>query len=390
MGGRQCNAAGSGYAACECGGPIDAGVPDAGPGADMPDSGMPDAGMPDAGMPDAGAAKCQLSPADGGASGCRVGQKCSWVDLNDEPEVGEIACVTEGTVLVGDDCTAGPVGPLTGFDNCVAGAVCIGTRTSGKCRKICAVADPTSCGAEACVTYSGLFSNAPDRAAAGACTETCNPLTQMTSANVTCGVGKACYVSQSANESIGVCGSAGSIGHGRPILAGSVFLNSCVPGAMPRFVVSTSTFECGGLCAPAEVTSTMNQSDEGGISPNSCQARWGAAPPSDATAGESCVFWWSREPTSLTSRPPGRLSNTLGFCFKHVGAQYDSDGDEVRDAPWPRCTSLTTGDVLPPVSNPAGNDALDFGCLQKPVMKRAAESVSRLEMNSPNQLQGWR
>jgi hypothetical protein len=34
--------------------------------------------------------------------------------------------------------------------------------------------------------------------------------------------------------------------------------------------------QCGGLCRPADVTSTANMLSEGGIDPDSCQTRWGA------------------------------------------------------------------------------------------------------------------
>jgi hypothetical protein len=191
----------------------------------------------------------------------------------------------------------------------------------------------------------------------------------------------------SQTETVAVCASAGTIQHGQTI-TGTVFPNSCVPGARPRDAdASRTVVECGGLCAPNEVTSTDNQADEGGIAPNSCQLRWGAAPPSSATAGESCRYFWGIEQT------PGltRFSNTLGFCFKHAVWQYDSNGDMAPDSPWPRCTTLTTGDVLPPLLPPGeGNDAREFWCLPKEAMKRAAPAQRPAPRAWDQRLTGWR
>lgn len=98
---------------------------------------------------------------------------------------------------------------------------------------------------------------------------------------------------------------------------------------------------------------------EGGVAPYTCAAS-GAALPTDPTNGESCRYYWLREPFPVL----GAYSNTVGWCFKHAAFQYDSDGDQMPDAPWPRCVSVTTGDVVPPIGD--GNDALNFGCVAAP------------------------
>ena len=100
---------------------------------------------------------------------------------------------------------------------------------------------------------------------------------------------------------------------------------------------------------------------EGGVTPYTCVSK-GAAPPDSATAGESCRYYWARE--SFTALSP--FSNTVGFCWKHAIWTYDSNLDLVPDAPFPRCPTLTTGDVVPPIGMPPHNDAEYFWCVQQP------------------------
>jgi hypothetical protein len=185
-------------------------------------------------------------------------------------------------------------------------------------------------------------------------------------------------------NSISVCAGAGSVAHNVDI-TGSVFANSCVPGAQPRKKDSSSaTMQCGGLCQPNDVTQGMNVADEGGVGAQSCQTKWGAAPPANPTAGESCRYWWSRETFTGLSR----FSNTLGFCFKHAVFLYDTNGDTTDDAPWPRCINTTTGDVLPPIANPMHNDAEFFWCVANP-NKKLATPLPRQAVQL-DQLTGWR
>jgi hypothetical protein len=105
----------------------------------------------------------------------------------------------------------------------------------------------------------------------------------------------------------------------------------------------------------------VNEADEGGVAPYTCQAA-GAAAPDDPTNGESCRYWWAREPFEGLSQ----FSNTLGWCFKHAAFQYDTNGDQTPDAPFPRCITLTTGDIVPPIGNPPHNDAQYFWCAALP------------------------
>ena len=78
--------------------------------------------------------------------------------------------------------------------------------------------------------------------------------------------------------------------------------------------------------------------------------------------GESCQYYWTREPSS----EPTPFSNTLGWCFPVQSWRYDPDGmDPINNTdPYPRCPTLTTGDVVPPISTDIPqNDAMYFGCV---------------------------
>lgn len=320
-----------------------------------------------------------------GSQGCDPGMKCTSVTLQEEPvPVGHLACVPDGTVATGGACLHGPVGEHTGFDNCAAGNVCIG----GECHDICSFdGDPAGACAPGfhCSGHANLFGNSDDDPLYGACAPQCDPVTQTLPDGDRCGPGQGCYVLTSTTTTISVCAHAGSIAHDQPI-TGTPFANSCLPGHQPRRASQVdNTFECGALCRPAEVTSTTNLASEGGVAPFTCEAR-GAEPPASANAGESCRYWWAREPFDDLSM----FSNTVGWCFEHSTWQYDSNGDMVVDAPFPRCTTLTHGDVVPPVGNPAHDDAVFFWCaprsaaLQGPLVSTPAP-VARLD-----RLGGWR
>lgn len=295
--------------------------------------------------------------APAGQQGCATGLRCTWVTDAEAPDVvGRSVCVPEGTVGLGEACTAPALGQP---DACVTGTICQG----GACRDICGFAGSgdVGCGAaRACARISGLFTQSGE-VLAGICADTCDPLTQQREAGGACEAGSGCYVLSDEATTIAVCARAGTRGHGEAI-DGPTFANSCVPGAQPRVAVQGSgAYECGGLCRPAAVTSTSNQASEGGVAPDSCQARWGAAPPEDGTAGESCRYWWARERFT----PPSAFGNSLGWCVKHATFRYDTNGDMQPDAPFPRCTAVTTGDVLPPVMVPPQSDAEAFWCVPK-------------------------
>jgi hypothetical protein len=294
-----------------------------------------------------------------GAQGCAGGEKCTWINVAETPSpLGMVGCVPSGAVPFEGACTQGPVGETTGYDDCAAGLICI----NAACKDVCGFDGSPAAACAAgyqCTRYSGVFSNGADDPVAGACNESCNPVTQITGSGDPCPVGEGCYLLSSTTDTVAVCAGAGTLGHGMTI-SGPAFANSCLPGHMPRTKQQgMSTSECGALCAPADVYQGTNESSEGGVTPYTCVAA-GAAPPSDVTDGESCHYWWTREPTdNLTP-----FSNTVGWCFKHAAWQYDSNGDSMPDAPYPRCITLTTGDVVPPLNG--SSDALYFGCVAMP------------------------
>ena len=78
---------------------------------------------------------------------------------------------------------------------------------------------------------------------------------------------------------------------------------------------------------------------------------------------------------------PGAYSNTVGWCFKHAAFQYDTNGDQTPDAPWPRCVNLTTGDMVLPIGD--GNDALFFWCVAEPAPLRREPRVLLDRVGAP-------
>ncbi|HUQ08092.1 MAG TPA: hypothetical protein VM261_36605 [Kofleriaceae bacterium] len=323
-----------------------------------------------AGGGDTGQTACNPLGAPG-SQGCLTGQKCTWIQVQDTPEaLGKLGCVPDGTAALGAACTVGAVGETTGFDDCQAGLYCI----NSVCQDVCGFDGSAGAACQSgynCTRYSDTFANGEDDPVAGICNPGCDPLTQIKSGTnppAACGTNMGCYMLTSQTEAIAVCAGAGMVMHNADI-TGQAYANSCVPGAQPRRKdAATQTVQCGGLCKMVDVTSTTNMTDEGGQvtaaagDKDQCVASWAAAPPADGTAGESCRYWWSREPFDNLSP----YSNSVGWCYKHAAFQYDSNGDMTPDRAFPRCTTLTTGDVEPPIGNPPHNDAQYFWCLALP------------------------
>src|SRR5262245_5271170 len=71
-------------------------------------------------------------------TGCPTSEKCTWIVDQDTPTiVGHIGCVAlTGTEAAdGTACTGGP--GVIGFDNCVAGDICVNSLSGPACEKIC-------------------------------------------------------------------------------------------------------------------------------------------------------------------------------------------------------------------------------------------------------------
>lgn len=334
-----------------------------------------------------------------GQQGCSTGQKCTWIQVQDDPEeLGKVGCVPDGTVAVGGACTQGAVGESTGYDDCAAGGICV----AGACSDVCGFdgsANAACADGFNCTRYDGLFANGEDSPVAGACNPACDPVTQIKTGGGTCGTNNGCYLLTSDTDTIAVCANAGTVDHNEDI-DGDAFANSCVPGAQPRSKDATSTIvQCGGLCNPVDVTSTTNTASEGGAeiagnttAKDNCQTTWNANPPNDGTAGEGCRFWWARESFAELSD----FSNTVGWCFKHAIFEYDTDGDDLDDAPFPRCIDLTTGDVVPPIGNPVHNDAEYFWCVAIPATATLGDAIATVKKWSTvreprlDRLSNWR
>lgn len=311
--------------------------------------------LPDAGIaidaPTAPVACDPLAPA--GNQGCTGGQKCTWVTTQDDPAEGTVACVPDGLVATGGACAFGAPGPITGYDECVAGDVCI----SGTCKHACDLETAQGCDAgQRCAPYAGVFFDDAGAPTYGACESSCDPVTQQLSGGGMCPAGQGCYLLTSSETTVAICAPAGTLTHGQQIV-GTAFANSCAPGHQARRRAGTTLFECGALCQIAEVTSSLNLASEGGVAPYTCASR-GAAAPDNATDGESCRYWWAREP--FEDRSP--YSNTVGWCFEHAAQTYDTNGDMTPDAPFPRCPTVTHGDVIPPIGAPPHDDAQYFWC----------------------------
>jgi hypothetical protein len=143
---------------------------------------------------------------------------------------------------------------------------------------------------------------------------------------------------------------------------------------MPRQAVQgVAGNECAGLCKPADVYAGHQETYEGGDftatnwnnMPATCASAGGSTVlPGVPVTGESCTFYWTREQSQVLTS----FSNTLGWCFNYASWAYDPDGmDPINNtAPYPRCPTLTTGDVVPPIGDPPHNDALYFGCTAYP------------------------
>lgn len=328
-GGQVCNAEGTGFAACDCSGPmVDASVPPDAPGA-------PDAGV-DADPSDGGPETCDpITQAP-----CDTGQRCAWVRIT--PELGAARCVPSGAVAEGDPCTSGPDGETTGYDDCARGLTC----ASGVCREICSFSAPTPCGAEGeCTRYWGLFANGEDDPPAGACNPTCDPLTGMP-----CAAGQGCYMLASSSATLFVCAPAGTTAIGSTVV-GTTYANSCVPGALGIRRTSDGATLCVPWCRPVD-THSGAPGGANGMSPYSCAEVGGGG-------SDACLFSWFLS-GSDTFDP--RL-NERGFCVPPGAFAWDDDMMAATpNVPFPSCTTLSNGDS----DGDGFVDHLFFGCGPRP------------------------
>lgn len=311
-GGQVCNAEGSGFGACDCGGMTDAGT----------DTGTdPDGGVTDVPMTDSPPTE-DTPPVDAPVScdpitqaGCESGERCAYVASEATRQ-----CVTGAGIAVGEACEP----PTSGADPCAAGAQCIG----GRCTTLCLVAGDGRCDStEVCLGYFELVG--PDRDDVGACQTSCDPLTQLRPDGTACSSGQGCFAISSDATTTLTCASAiSTLTHGEAV-TGTVFANSCAPGHMVINDAS-GTPRCAAYCRPAE-TSVASPSAASGVAPHTCTG---------AAAGLDCVYLWSVIPMS----PPDARLADVGVCFDRTGRTIDDDGDGTPETPWPSCATRSNVD----------------------------------------------
>jgi hypothetical protein len=333
------------------------------------------------------------SGGDGGAgacnpltqTGCNAGEKCTWINDQDNPPIGHVGCAPDGTVAIGAACTDPPAGPM-GYDQCVKGSVCL----SGECKQICDQngGAPTCDANHSCTRYADFF-EVGGTAVAGVCDPGCDPLTQ----DLKLGAVPACGSTDPTMPSKGCygyddysCAPSGMTTWTltdrqppRTNASGNPYLNGCAPGFIPFFFEMTgSTMTlCSGLCSALEVDNTTiggltpAQRDDGdataiGKLPTTAKAA------GDATCGttkkgsrpsSTCRFMWpylEDDQGMLTMAfEQSVYLDTLGVCMAIEFFQYDTNMDMMPDTPYPSCTTLPrTG---------AGDDdsADDWGCLKR-------------------------
>jgi len=87
---------------------------------------------------------------------CSDGEKCSWLRIDTPNNLGSLWCVPDGSVAAGDACEYGPDGESSGYDDCVAGAICI----DGTCRAICSASSDGCTAPSTCVVHPEVFAGA--------------------------------------------------------------------------------------------------------------------------------------------------------------------------------------------------------------------------------------
>jgi hypothetical protein len=179
-------------------------------------------------------------------TGCDTGQKCSWLVVSDEPFLGRTACVTDGTVAVGDACTEGAPGETTGFDDCAAGGLCI----HSKCKAICSVDPPSCTEGYNCATYENVFSD-DTTSNTGVCDTVCDPINP-----TECDENEGCYLSlfDGIATCAGIPAAAADLRQNDECLAassGGCYLNGCAAGFTGFiFVAEGQPRLCTAYCSP--------------------------------------------------------------------------------------------------------------------------------------------
>jgi hypothetical protein len=364
-------------------------------------------------------------------AGCAAGEKCTWLlDALMPQYVGHIGCAPDGAKNADEACMYGAPG-ATGYDDCKKGLVCGNYRGgAGVCKTICDQQGgaPMCDAAHVCVTYSGLFSTgAMSPSAGGVCDLACDPLqdndfdgsgTTLTGTadarrKMTCGTNAqvGCYgypsfgtppatgwsctgdIKYTVAQPTGLrhrvqCTEATMCADPGP----TIYVNSCNQGYLPLLRESTmvSTAICVALCKPSTCYNNNNCGTNNvnriGASDDGCRladrvskdATFNNA--NDADGGEHCVHGWWFEIDDQGNFLQSATSDTIGYCYNHEVYLYDTDANNMGDAPLPNCGNLGSG--TGPGSDPLMPNtywgALDLGCVPSTFIPMMADGKQRL------------
>jgi hypothetical protein len=204
-----------------------------------------------AGSLDGGNTDATVPGADGGViafcnpinqTGCQANEKCTQLVESDMPFLAYTTCVPDGNVPNGGMCMQGAPGPSTGYDDCVAGNLCLG----GACVEICGQAPDTCPMGESCTAYANTFQDVAD---VGLCNPECDVLTQDCTQDPNDPFGTGCYLSVASGNS--VCAPAyNELPNPAPGVQGEdcMFLNTCAVGYSCS-LVNDPINATGNVCA---------------------------------------------------------------------------------------------------------------------------------------------
>ncbi len=322
-------------------------------------------------------------------AGCAAGEKCAWIEDQDNPPLGHIGCTPDGSVAVGGACTVGAAGPA-GFSNCVKGSECV----AGTCKQICdhQGGAPMCDANHACGRYEGLFESG-DVTVAGVCDPKCDPLTQALKAGTNTA---ACGSPMPAMPNAGcftfdyvdfTCAPVGPSTlpltdrmPARGPASGGAYVNGCSPGFVPfwREATGSNVIVCAGMCAPAKSdnsTAALRAANKGDpavpaklpleAAPAAGNATC-AAGKKGSEANENCLFLW---PFNVENNMlvVSDYNNTLGICFGYTHYTYDHDNNAgTPNRGVPGCETLPPKTPVPAncTEMPAGSGSYSgTGCL---------------------------
>jgi hypothetical protein len=270
-------------------------------------------------------------------TGCEAGEKCTWIVDNEDPYIAHTGCAPDGNVEQFGSCSRAPSSE-GGYDNCVAGTVCIG----GQCKPICDTngGDPQCPTNYSCVRYADFLEDGGGNSLGGVCEPGCDPLTQ----KLLVGDREACGSADPTAPTLGCyglrdfsCSRAGELTKTHGVDAaenGTVYLNSCAPGYMPLWDRSStdSTVICNGLCAAQPIDTehqeTLGRSDAEGKLVTQPAARVGDATCAATRKGSGnasyCIYFYPYIQDNQGNIPASfEPYLDLGFCFDWANHPQD-------------------------------------------------------------------